>query len=158
MTAVREGGCFCGAIRYRLTAEPLFVNCCHCHHCQRQTGSAFGLNLIIEADHVEFLSGEAQPVQVTTDDGRVKTTLRCPRCQVAIFSEPAHSRGLRFVRAGSLDDASGIVPGAHIFTRSKLPWVNLSDEVPSFETSYDRDALWPTTSLIRLGALSSVAD
>src|SRR5437764_15066463 len=80
--ATREGGCACGAVRYRLTSEPMFVHCCHCLNCQRQTGSAFVINLLIEADRVE-LTGDPQPVDVPRDDGSVQTIYRCPDCQVA---------------------------------------------------------------------------
>ncbi len=122
--------------------------------CQRQTGSAFALNLVIEADCVEILSGDPRPVRTPTDDGRIKTTYRCPSCQVTIFSRSTHP-GLRFVRAGTLDNAAEIFPDAHIFTRSKLPWVALEDSVPAFETTYVRETLWPTSSLKRLAALDS---
>jgi hypothetical protein len=149
---MREGGCACGAVRYRLTSEPLFVNCCHCLLCQRQSGTAFALNLVIEADRVEVVTGEPQPVVVEIDDGRTKTTYRCPACQVAVFGQSSRP-DLRFVRAGTLDKASEIVPDAHIYTRSKLPWVVLEASIPAFETSYDRAAVWPAASLERLTAL-----
>jgi hypothetical protein len=148
---MREGGCACGGVRYRLTSEPLFVNCCHCLLCQRQSGTAFALNLVIEAERVEFVTGEPRPVAVEIDDGRIKTTYRCPACQVAIFGQSTNP-DLRFVRAGTLDDASDVVPDAHIFTRSKLPWVVLDPSTPAFEASYDRDAVWPAASLERLAA------
>jgi hypothetical protein len=149
---MREGGCACGAVRYRLTSEPLFINCCHCLLCQRQSGSAFALNLIIEADRVEVLTGEPQPVVVETDDGRSKTTYRCTACQVAVFGQSLRPN-LRFVRAGTLDKTSDVVPDTHIYTRSKLPWVVLEASIPAFETSYEREAVWPAASLERLAAL-----
>jgi hypothetical protein len=148
----REGGCSCGAVRYRLSGDPLFVNCCHCVLCQRHSGSAFALNLVIEADRVEILAGEPKPVDVETDDGRIKTRFRCPACQVAVFTRSAHP-GLRFVPAGTLDDPSAIRPGAHIFTRSKLPWVVLEGSTPAFVASYERESVWPAPSLARLAAL-----
>ena len=84
---MREGGCSCGAVRYRLTSEPLFVHCCHCLNCQRQTGSAFVVNLLIEADRVEVRSGEPEPVDVPRDDGSTQRIYRCPACRIALFSE-----------------------------------------------------------------------
>ena len=95
------GGCSCGAIRYRLATEPLFTHCCHCRNCQRQTGSAFVINALIEADQVELLSGEPQPVDVPRDDGTAQTIFRCPVCQVAVFSRYSRADVL-FVRAGTL--------------------------------------------------------
>ena len=87
MSVAREGGCACGAVRYRLTTEPMFTNCCHCLNCQRQTGSAFVINLLIEADRVELLAGEPQPIDAPRDDGPAQRIFRCPTCEVAVFSE-----------------------------------------------------------------------
>jgi hypothetical protein len=151
MSVPREGGCSCGAVRYRLTSDPLVVHCCHCLNCQRQTGSAFVINLLIEADRVELLAGEPAPVDVPRDDGSVQRILRCPACQVAVFSNYGRSE-IRFVRGGTLDDPSGIAPDVHIYTRSKLPWVTLTDPAPVFDVYYDSKALWPTASLQRLRA------
>jgi hypothetical protein len=147
-----EGGCACGALRYRLTSEPLFVHCCHCLNCQRQTGSAFVINLLIEADRVQLLAGEPEPVAVPRDDGSEQTIWRCPSCQIAVFSQYSSPR-VRFVRAGTLDDPSAVAPDVHIFTRSKLPWVTLPDSVPAFDVYYDLKKLWPAASLERLEAL-----
>jgi hypothetical protein len=150
--SVREGGCSCGAVRYRLASEPMFVHCCHCLNCQRQTGSAFVINLLIEADRVELLSGEPEPVDVARDDGSTQRIYRCPACQVAVFSEYGRPE-VRFVRGGTLDDPASVEPDVHIFTRSKLPWVELPDSVAAFEVYYDTKALWPAESLERLRAI-----
>jgi hypothetical protein len=149
---VREGGCSCGAIRYRLTSEPLFVHCCHCLNCQRQTGSAFVINVLIEADRIEVVTGEPQPVDVPRDDGSSQRIFRCPSCQIALYSRYSHP-GVYFVRAGTLDEPASVSPDVHIFVRSKLPWVALPEAVPSYEVYYDRDGLWPADSLERLRAL-----
>src|SRR5690349_5897137 len=109
MTAEREGGCACGVVRYRLGAEPMFVHCCHCLNCQRQTGSAFVINLLIEARNVEVLSGTPQPVDVPRDDGSVQRIFRCSECQTAVFSVYNHQE-VRFVRGGTLDDPTGVEP------------------------------------------------
>jgi hypothetical protein len=146
-----EGGCACGVVRYRLTSEPMFVHCCHCLNCQRQTGSAFVINLLIEADRVQLLSGEPAPVDVPRDDGSTQRIHRCPDCQVAVYSEYGRPE-VRFVRGGTLDEPSSVVPDVHIFTRSKLPWVTLPEDVPAVEVYYDSKALWPAESLERLRA------
>jgi hypothetical protein len=152
MDASREGGCSCGAVRYRLTSDPLFVHCCHCLNCQRQTGSAFVINLLIEADRVESLAGAPQPVDVPRDDGSMQRIYRCPTCQVAVYSEYGRPE-LWFVRGGTLDDPAGVTPDVHIYTRSKVPWVTLPDGVPAFEVYYDSKALWPAASFERLRAV-----
>jgi len=152
MSALREGRCACGSVRYRLTSDPLFTHCCHCLNCQRQTGSAFVINLLIEADRVELLAGDPQPVDVPRDDGSTQRIYRCSTCQVAVFSEYTRPE-VRFVRAGTLDEPSSVAPDVHIFTRSRVPWVTLPDSVPAFDVYYDSKALWPPESLERLEAV-----
>jgi hypothetical protein len=148
----RDGGCSCGAVRYRLASEPLFIHCCHCLNCQRQTGSAFVVNLLIEADRVEVLAGEPQPVDAPRDDGSPQRIFRCPDCQVAVFSEYGRPEVL-FVRGGTLDDPTDIAPDVHIYTRSKVGWVTIPDGTPAFEEYYDSAKLWPTESLRRAKAV-----
>lgn len=150
--AMNEGGCSCGEVRYRLSSDPLFVHCCHCLNCQLQTGSAFVVNILIEADRVELLVGEPQPVSVPREGGDDQVIWRCPSCWVALYSSYGR-RSVRFVRAGTLDDPASVSPDVHIFTRSKLPWVALPDSVPAFEVYYDSEKLWPAASLERLQAL-----
>jgi len=152
MTSPAEGGCSCGEVRYRLTSEPLFTHCCHCLNCQRQTGSAFVINLLIEADRVELVAGDPRPVDVPRDDGSSQRIFRCPTCQVAVYSQYGRPE-VRFVRGGTLDDPSQVAPDVHIFTRSKLSWVAVPESVPAFEVYYDTQALWPRTSLDRLSAV-----
>jgi len=130
----------------------MFVHCCHCLNCQRQTGSAFVINLLIEADRVELLAGEPQPVDVPRDDGSAQRIYRCPTCQVAVYSEYGRPE-VRFVRAGTLDDPSAITPDVHIFTRSKVPWVTLPESAHAVDVYYDAKALWPAESLERRDAV-----
>ena len=156
MSALREGGCSCGAVRYRLASDPLFTHCCHCLNCQRQTGSAFVINLLIEADRVELLAGAPQPVDVPRDDGSAQRIFRCPACQVAVFSQYGRPE-VRFVRGGTLDTPASVTPDVHIYTRSRLPWIALPDSVPAFDVYYDMKALWPAASLARLEAVLAKA-
>jgi hypothetical protein len=154
MSVEREGGCACGEVRYRLASDPLFVHCCHCLNCQRQTGSAFVINLLIEADRMELPAGEPVRVDVPRDDGSTQQVFRCPSCQVAVFSLYGRPH-VRFVRGGTLDDPTGIEPDVHIYTKSKVSWVTLPDSVPAFDVYYDVEALWPAPSLARLEAARS---
>jgi hypothetical protein len=110
------------------------------------------INLLIEADRVEILDGAPQPVEVPRDDGTTQRIFRCPDCQVAVFSEYGRP-DVRFVRAGTLDDPTGVQPDVHIFTRSKVSWVRIPESAPAFEIYYDTRALWPAASLERLDAL-----
>jgi hypothetical protein len=148
----REGGCACGEVRYRLASDPLFTHCCHCLSCQRQTGSAFVINLLIEADRVELTASEPQPVDVPRDDGSKQRIYRCPTCQVAVFSEYGRPE-IWFVRGGTLDEPAEVTPDVHIYTRSKLPWITLPESAPAFEVYYDRKALWPAASLERFDSI-----
>jgi hypothetical protein len=148
-----EGGCACGAVRYRLGDAPMFVHCCHCRDCQRQTGSAFVINALIETARVALLSGDPLPYRMPTDSGRPHHIYRCPACGTAVWSEYGGLASLRFVRVGTLDDPAALPPDVHIYTRSKLPWVRLPEAVPAFEAYYDSRKLWPAASLERRRAI-----
>ena len=142
------GGCSCGAVRYTLASEPLFVHCCHCLNCQRQTGSAFVINLLIERDRVEVLGDEPEIVEVPRDDGSVQRIYRCPGCRIALWSEYTYP-WIWFVRAGTLDEPRAVAPDVHIFTKSKVDWVELPASAPAFDVFYDIQELWPPASLER---------
>jgi hypothetical protein len=148
-----QGGCTCGAVRYRLGSPPMIVHCCHCRDCQRQTGSAFVLNALIEADRVALLSGEPEMVTVPAPSDRAQKIYRCPSCRIALWSVYGDVDKLRFVRIGTLDDPSALPPNVHIYTRSKLPWVTLPEGTPAFEAYYDSKKLWPQASLERRRAI-----
>jgi len=146
-----EGGCSCGEVRYRLASEPLITHCCHCLNCQQQTGSAFVINLLIEASRLELLAVEPRPVDVPRDEGKTQRIYRCPTCGVAVFSEYG-GPAIKFVRGGTLDGGAQVEPDVHIYTRSKIPWVALPESVPAFEAFYELPAVWPPESLDRLEA------
>jgi hypothetical protein len=146
------GGCACSAVRYHLKEAPMFVHCCHCRDCQRQTGSAFVLNALIETGNIELEVGAPQPVPVPTGSGQPHDVYRCPHCGTALWSDYGRRPGLRFVRVGSLDDPAAFPPDVHIFTRSKLPWIVLPAGQPAFAAYYDTVLLWPAPSLARRSA------
>lgn len=149
-----DGRCTCGEVRYRLTSGPLFVHCCHCRWCQRETGSAFALNAMIEADRVVLLQGEPQMVATPSNSGKGQKIVRCPRCQVALWSHYSGSGDkVCFVRVGTLEQPDRLPPDIHIFTASKQPWVLLPPDVPAVPEYYDRKNYWPAESLERRAAL-----
>lgn len=150
------GGCTCRAVRYRLMTPPLFVHCCHCRWCQRETGSAFVINAMIESQRVEVLQGEPDLIMTPSESGRGQRIARCPSCRIALWSHYSGAGDkIRFVRVGTLDNPDLLRPDVHIFTESKQPWVVLpADGAPVFEAYYDRKALWPAASLERLAALT----
>ena len=149
-----DGRCTCGAVRYRLTSGPLFVHCCHCRWCQRESGSAFVLNAMIEADRVVLLQGEPELVATPSQSDEGQKILRCPTCRIALWSHYAGSGDkISFVRVGTLEEPDRLPPDIHIFTSSKQPWVLLPPEAPAVPEYYDRNKYWPAASLERRAAL-----
>jgi hypothetical protein len=149
-----EGRCTCGRIRYLMTGAPLFVHCCHCRWCQRETGSAFALNAMIEADRVVLLEGEPETVLTPSNSGKGQKIARCPVCRVALWSNYAGAGdAIRFVRVGTLENPDRLPPDIHIFTASKQPWVVIPDGVPAVAEFYDRRKFWPAESLARYAAI-----
>jgi hypothetical protein len=154
-----EGGCTCRAIRYRMTSAPLFVHCCHCRWCQRETGSAFVLNAMIEANRVVLLSGTPDVVNTPSNSGKGQRISRCPTCRIAVWSNYAGAgEAIRFVRVGTLDNPDRLPPDIHIFTSSKQPWVVLPEGTPALPEFYDRKKYWPPESLARRAALLANVD
>ena len=148
-----EGGCTCRSVRYRIT-KPLFVHCCHCRWCQRETGASFALNALIETDRVEVLTGQPQTIHTPSNSGLGQQIVRCPACHVALWSHYAGAGdALAFVRVGTLDDPDRLPPDIHIFTASKQPWVVLPPGTPAVPEYYDRERHWPEESLARRRAL-----
>lgn len=145
-----EGGCTCGAVRYRITRRPMFVHCCHCRWCQRETGASFALNAMIEADRLMLLQGSPEVVNTPSESGKGQKIYRCPNCRIALWSNYAGAGGaIHFIRVGTLDDPDRLPPDIHIYTASKQPWVILPSDTPAVEEYYDRDALWPEESVAR---------
>lgn len=145
-----EGHCTCGEVRYRLTDRPLFTHACHCTWCQRETGSAFALNALIETELVERLAGEVEEIDTPSNSGKGQIIARCPSCKVALWSHYAGSgRKAAFVRVGTLEHPGDCPPDIHIFTSTKLPWVTLDDRVPVVPEYYRRSEMWPDWALKR---------
>jgi len=149
-----DGGCACGAVRYRMTGGPMFVHCCHCRWCQRESGAAFALNAVIEADRVVLLKGAPVMVMTPSESGQGQNFARCPECRVALWSNYAGAGdALRFVRVGTLDQPDRLPPDIHIYTASKQPWVVIPPGTPAVPEYYDRRDYWPEASLARRKAL-----
>ncbi|HEY4082363.1 MAG TPA: GFA family protein [Burkholderiaceae bacterium] len=145
-----EGGCDCRSIRYRLASKPMFVNCCHCRWCQRESGASFALNAMIEADRVELLAGEPELIDTPSASGQGQLFARCPQCRIALWSHYAGAgKRVAFVRVGTLDEPDRLPPDIHIFTGTKQPWVLLSPDTPAVAEYYERADYWPAESLAR---------
>lgn len=154
-----DGGCDCREVRYRMTSRPLFVHCCHCRWCQRESGASFALNAMIEASRVQLLAGKPEIVDTPSNSGKGQKIARCPTCRIALWSHYAGAGGIvSFVRVGTLDDPDAFPPDIHIFTASKQPWVVLPQGARAVPEYYDREKEWPRESLERRAALlASVA-
>jgi len=145
-----KGGCDCRLVRYRMATCPLFVHCCHCRWCQRESGASFALNALIEAERIVDLGAEPELVDTPSQSGKGQQIARCPKCRVALWSNYAGAGPvIRFVRVGTLDQPDHLPPDIHIFTTSKQPWVQIAANVPSVPQYYERDAYWPPESLAR---------
>ncbi|HWX89156.1 MAG TPA: GFA family protein [Rhizomicrobium sp.] len=147
-----DGACTCGSVRYRMNAAPMIVHCCHCRWCQRETGSAFVINAIVETSNLE-VTGETVMVDTPSASGKGQKIVRCPKCHVALWSHyPRAGTALAFVRAGTLTDPGACPPDVHIFTSTKLPWVTVPQGAKVFEEFYDVSAVWPAEALARAAA------
>lgn len=153
-----RGHCTCRRIRYEITSKPLFVNCCHCRWCQRETGSAFAINAMIETDRIVLTADAPELVDTPSNSGRGQKVMRCPTCRVALWSHyPGAGLRFAFLRVGTLEDPDACPPDIHIFTDSKQPWVVLPEGVPAVPEYYDRDQYWPAESLARRQAVLDAA-
>src|SRR5690348_9676090 len=151
-----EGRCACGAIKYKLTASPLIVNACHCRDCQRLTGSAFVINIWIEKKLVETGGADPKSFRLAGGTGKPHDVFFCGACGTYLWSRYHGAPGdFLFVRAGTLDNPDAVTPDVHIFTRSKVPWLNLPANRPIFESFYKLPEVWRPESLARFRAASA---
>lgn len=154
VSETHEGRCTCGQLRYRMTSAPLFVHCCHCRWCQRESGSAFALNALIESDRIERLAGEPELVNTPSQSGIGQRIARCPTCRVAVWSHYGGAGDkLSFVRVGTLLEPDRCPPDIHIWTMSKQPWVVLPEGAKAVPEYYSSKEHWPAESLARRKAL-----
>jgi hypothetical protein len=151
-----DGRCTCGEVRFGMMGRPLFVHCCHCRWCQRETGSAFVINAMIEADRVVLRSGTPEIVLTPSSSGKGQKVTRCPRCRVALWSNYAGAGdAIRFVRVGTLNNPDLFPPEIHIFTASKQSWFAIPPAAPAVEAYYEREQYWPADRLERWRALQA---
>lgn len=133
MTGI-TGGCQCGATRYAVSSAPLRVLACHCTDCQRQSGSAFALVMVVEEGAFTLTKGELRSFDGLSEAGRAKSGSFCPECGCRIYNQVAVRLGTLSIRAGTLDDTGGLEPEMHIWTRSSQPWVTIPEGTPCHET------------------------
>jgi hypothetical protein len=125
------GGCLCGQVRYSVNIEPVFQVACHCVHCQKQSGSAFSVNLGVPADAFT-LGGELKTYVDHGEIGRPVLRRFCPNCGSSILSEIQRDPGLVILKAGTLDDSSIVRPQRHIFCDSRQGWFALPEDALAY--------------------------
>lgn len=151
-----SGRCACGREHYKINEEPLFTHACHCTDCQRTTGSAFVVHLVVA--EVDFeIEGETRMSTIATGSGAGCDLHFCTQCGTYIWCRYRyHQVPVIAVRGGTLDDTSAVSPQVHIFTRSKQPWVRLPDDVPAYEEACGREGVWPETSVSKYNLLGPI--
>lgn len=147
------GRCACGAVTYEVVGAPLFTHACHCSDCQRTTGSAFVVHVVLVEDDLK-LNGETRMAVVPSGSGAGCELHSCAVCADYIWVRYLyHQVPVIALRTGTLDDPSLLPPQAHVFARSMQPWLVLNDGKPQFDGALPRDEMWPPESIARYAAL-----
>ncbi len=146
-----EGSCVCGSIRFEMSAEPLFTHACHCHSCQKVTGSAFAMSTFVLASDIQVTTGDAVAIDQPIKTGTRKVFL-CPACMTVVWSESSDHANVRIIRPGVISNKSDIHPQAHIWVHRRQEWLLLEKNTPQFEGDYLRSETWPQSSLARISS------
>ncbi len=134
MADSHQGGCLCGAVRYRVTGKPLRTAVCNCTFCKRRTGSAFGMLVLFDERSVEIAGGPLSSYEHKSDEsGRWIRLEFCPRCATTVALRLERFPGARGIAAGTLDDPSWVKIERVVWTRSALPWMSYPSDIPHFE-------------------------
>lgn len=129
------GGCQCGAVRYTLNAEPMRVMACHCTECQRQSGSAFGMSMLVKRSDL-VVTGTLKSFTRTADSGNANTGAFCPECGNRIYNVPGYAEDRLVLKPGTLDDTSWVHPQAFIWMKSAQSWIETPDGVRCFDGQF----------------------
>ena len=157
------GGCACNYVRYKMKIRPLVVHGCHCRLCQQQSGASFAVNALVEANQIELTKGEVVEVVVATPSGNGQSVSRCPKCQIAVWSNylifgGILGRHVHFIKVGTLDEPEQFPPDVHIYTSTKQPWVVLPPHTPAYAEYYETQEIWSQESLKRRSHLLGVVE
>jgi hypothetical protein len=126
-----SGGCLCGAVRYECNAEPMGMAICHCTHCQKVSGSAFSVNIVVPAPSVTW-QGQSASYADTGESGKPLSRKFCRNCGSSLATETEALPGAIIIKAGTLDDKSWLKPNYHLWTRSAQPWVQIQSGATTF--------------------------
>ncbi len=134
MATIYTGGCQCGALRYEVTGAARQIVACHCTDCQRQSGSAFGMTMVVAEEDFRITQGEENTIAFGTDSGRQKVVWFCPQCGTRIYGRSEWRPGVIGVKPGTLDDTGALQPQIHLWTSRKQPWITIPEGVEAYET------------------------
>jgi len=154
-----QGGCNCGQSRYQIEGQPMITHFCHCRWCQRETGSAFVINGLIERSRIELISGELETIYLPSFSGMGRKVLRSSHCRVNLWSHFAFAgigEQVAFLRISTLDDNGAMPPDVHIYTESKVSWVNIEGTAKILPGYYRARDIWSKESLARKKVLQQL--
>jgi hypothetical protein len=146
----KHGSCNCQSVQYTITDAPLFTHLCHCTKCQKRTGSAFVLNIMVFVNDIALTSAAPESYTTITDSGSELTTFACSSCRDILYHTHPEFARIVMIAGGTVDDPGWIKPQAHIFVRSKQPWLELSNDIPAYLEMYQLEDTWPQASLAKL--------
>ncbi len=127
-----EGGCLCGAIRYRISGNVLGEVTCHCRDCQYVCGGAPAYVIAVPKKSIEMLRGEPARFENTAESGARRIRQFCPNCGTPLFAENSKYPQVVSVKVGSLDNSTFFKAAAQLWTGSAPPWHEIDPEVPAF--------------------------
>ncbi len=131
------GGCQCGAVRYRIQAEPSTIYICHCRDCQKQSSSAFGMSLTVPTDSVKIIKGTMKEWRRAADSGAEVFCRFCADCGTRLFHGKDSRPEFINVKPGTLDDPDWLTPVAEVWTKRRQPWLCLAGDMLSFDAQPD---------------------
>ena len=136
-----EGGCRCGAVRYEIALPDLPSTCaCHCTDCQTWSGSSFSQQAVVPEAAIA-VSGPITIFELTNPSGHISRQRMCSVCHTRIFNTNSARPGLAVIRAGTLDRSNELVVTAHIWVKSKQPWLELPEDAPSWPEAPPPEAM-----------------
>ena len=146
-----NGKCSCGHVQYEVNAQPIIVHCCHCTWCQRESGSAFAVNAVIETSAINLTAGECELIDTPSQSGKGQQIARCPKCHVALWSHYNQAGpNVSFIRVGTLEQSAQFPPDIHIYTSTKLPWVVIPEGARTSPEFYNPKEVWSAEGMARI--------
>jgi hypothetical protein len=126
------GRCNCGAVTWRIDGAALAVAACHCTNCRAQSGAAFSVNIVAKSREVAVEGPIKTFEDKATASGKPVLRQFCGECGSPIQSVITANPAIVALKAGTADAPGDHAPTIHVWTQSKLPWIEIPTNVPSF--------------------------